>query len=272
MAGALLQSPQRGYYMRYSVQASCGCHTGKIRRNNEDNFYFNGYSLDRIHNGLPYPICAESNPGSGFLVSVFDGMGGECFGEYASFAAAQQMQHDNDTLNGYCFSSKSHLFTMINQLNDAVLKAQQEMCTEHMGSTMVSFYFTGRHVYSCNLGDSRSFLLRDNVLSQLSVDHVVTYPDKSRKKAPLTQYLGINTEELQIEPHIVKGRYKSGDVFLLCSDGLTDMLTDQEIRDIMLNHAEPKDCVEALIQAALDHGGRDNITVVICKVAEGKYV
>lgn len=254
--------------MRYCVQAACGCHTGKIRKNNEDNFYFGGKYLEKENDGLTHPMCTENRLWAGFIVSVFDGMGGESFGEYASYAAARQMQQSDRKLSDFFIPTQTYLLNLVNQLNDAVLKVQQEMCTERMGSTMVSFYFTGKYVYSCNLGDSRSFRLRGNELSQLSVDHVVKYPGRERKKAPLTQYLGINTEDLQIEPHIVKGELQKGDVYLLCSDGLTDMLSNAEICDIILKNHDAKDCVQALIQAALDHGGRDNITVVICRINE----
>lgn len=252
--------------MKFTLQAACGCHTGKIRKHNEDNFYFNGKCLEQENNGLRNPVFIEDTLKTGTCYAVFDGMGGENFGEIASFCAARQLQQTQRTLSDYFFSEKTYLTRLTQQLNAAVVAAQQEMITDHMGSTMVSLYFSGRHVYTCNLGDSRSYRLRAGEFMQLSVDHVEHRPGKSHQKAPLTQYLGINPEELQIEPNIAKGEIKKGDMYLLCSDGLTDMLTNFEISDIMLNSSDAASCVEALIQAALEHGGRDNITVIVCKL------
>jgi protein phosphatase len=155
---------------------------------------------------------------------------------------------------------------MITQLNDAVVQVQREMLTDHIGTTMVSLYFSGRYVYVCNIGDSRAYRLRDGEFLQLSVDHVEKYPGRDVKKAPLTQYLGFGSDEIQLEPYIAKGELKRGDMYLLCSDGLTDMLTNFEISDIMLRSTDADSCVRELVQAALEHGGRDNITVIICRI------
>lgn len=252
--------------MRFSIEAACGCHTGRVRKNNEDNFYFDGKCLEKENNGLKYPVTLEGPIKNGFCISVFDGMGGESFGECASFAAARQMQQTQRKLSDFFVPAKTYLLNLVGQLNEAVACVQREMCTEHMGSTMVSLYFTGRYVYSCNLGDSRAYRLRDGEFLQLSQDHVATRPGSTHRKAPLTRYLGMDAEEMQIEPHIAKGEIRKGDQYLLCSDGLTDMLTNFEISDIMLNCADAENCVQSLLEAALAHGGRDNITIIICMV------
>lgn len=252
--------------MRFTLEAACGCNTGKIRKNNEDNFYFDGKCLEKENDGLKYPVTIENTLKNGFCVSIFDGMGGESFGEFASFAAARQMQQTERKLSDFFIPARKYLSNIVKQLNDAVLKAQQEMCTERMGSTMVSLYFTGGYVYSCNLGDSRSYRLRAGEFLQLSEDHIEKRPGREHKKAPLTRYLGINTDDMEVEPYIAKGEINKGDVYLLCSDGLTDMLANFEISDIMLKSEDAEDCVRSLIQAALEHGGRDNITAIVCTI------
>lgn len=252
--------------MRFSIDAACGCSTGKIRKNNEDNFYFDGKCLEKENDGLKYPVTFDSILKNGFCVSVFDGMGGENFGEYASFAAARQMQQTERKLSDFFVPARQYLLNLVNQMNDAVLNAQKEMCTERMGSTLVTLYFIGRYVYSCNLGDSRAYRLRDGEFLQISEDHVEKRSGMDHKKAPLTQYLGINTDDMEIEPYIAKGTLKQNDMYLLCSDGLTDMLTNFEISDIMMKSEDAEDCVQSLIQAALAQGGRDNITAIICIV------
>lgn len=254
--------------MRYCVQAACGCHIGKIRKNNEDNFYFDGKCLEKDNDGLKYPVTIEDTIKNGLCMSVFDGMGGESFGEYASFAAARQMQQTVRNLSDYFISARKYLSNLVSQLNNAVQEVQKEMRTERMGSTMAAFYFTEGYVYSCNLGDSRSYRLRDGEFLQLSEDHIEKSQGRGHKKAPLTRFLGMNTENMQVEPYIAKGELREGDMYLLCSDGLTDMLTNFEICDIMLKNQDAEDCVQSLIRVALAHGGRDNITVVICKIIE----
>lgn len=252
--------------MARKIEAACGCHIGKIRKNNEDNFYFDGKCLEMDNNGLKHPVFIEDNLKSGLCYAVFDGMGGENFGEHASYAAARQMQLTERTLADFFIPEKKYLERLTDQLNKAVVKAQKTMCTDRMGSTMVSLYFSGRHVYVCNIGDSRAYRLRNGEFLQISVDHVEKRPGKDNKKAPLTQHLGFGSEEIQIEPYIAKGDIEKGDMYLLCSDGLTDMLTNFEISDIMLNCKDAEGCVQSLIQSALEHGGRDNITVIICRL------
>lgn len=252
--------------MKLIIEAACGCNTGKVRKNNEDNIYFDGKCLEQEHNGLKYPACMEGTIRDGLSFAVFDGMGGENFGEMASYTAARQMQLTERSLADFFIPERKYLERVISQLNSAVVNAQKEMCTDRMGSTMVSLYFSGRYVYVCNLGDSRAYRLRDKEFLQLSEDHIEKLPGREHRKAPLTQYLGFNDEEIQLEPYIAKGEIKKGDVYLLCSDGLTDMLTNFEISDILIKNEEAEACVQQLIQSALDHGGRDNITVIVCKV------
>jgi len=249
-----------------SMEAACGCNIGKIRKNNEDNFYFAGRCLESENSGLRNPVCYDEPLKHGFCVAVFDGMGGENFGEIASYTAARQMQQTERTFADFFVLEKKYLQRLTMQLNTAVVNAAKELCTERMGTTLVALYYTSRHVYVCNVGDSRAYRLRDGEFLQISQDHVEARPRGKSKKAPLTQHLGIDPEDMLIEPYIAKGDLKRGDQYLLCSDGLTDMLTNFEISDIMLNSEDAESCVQALIQAALEHGGRDNITAIVCRL------
>ena len=101
---------------------------------------------------------------------------------------------------------------------------------------------------------------------QLSQDHTEGRPGGEQTKAPLTQHLGMDPEEIAVEPYIAKGELRQKDQYLLCSDGLTDMLTNFEISDIMLRCEDVGECVDTLIRTALEHGGRDNITVIVGKI------
>lgn len=250
--------------MELKVEAACGCHIGKIRKNNEDNFYFDGQFLEQDHLGLENTASFETRAKNGMCIAVFDGMGGENFGEAASFSAARHLQQTVTTPKGRFVWARKHLENMAFGMNHAVTEAKHALCTDRMGTTMVMLYFTPRHVYACNVGDSRAYRLRNGNIQQLSKDHVERHP--TRKKTPLTQHLGIDPEDMIIEPHIVKSELRKGDQYLLCSDGLTDMLTDFEIFELMQKSDNTKVCVDTLIHAALDRGGRDNITVIACSI------
>ena len=252
--------------MSYILDTACLCNTGKARKNNEDNFFFDGRCMQADNNGLKHPVTMTRTLRRELCVAVFDGMGGENFGEQASFCAADCMQHTTRKLKDYFIPERKFLNSMCMKINDAVVAKQQELCTERMGSTMVALYFSHGYVYVCNLGDSRAYRLRDGEFLQLSVDHLEKREGSAKKKAPLTQHLGISPDNFLIEPYIAKGKLKHGDQYLLCSDGLTDMLTNFEIDEILSNTFSSEDCVQKLIDSALEKGGRDNMTAIVCRI------
>ena len=138
-----------------------------------------------------------------------------------------------------------------------------------MGSTLAGLLFSGNVAWAFNLGDSRIYQLHDQKLTQLSVDHVDSRPLSGNRKAKpsLTQHLGISEEEFLVEPSMISCTLVPGDTFLLCSDGLTDMLSDEEISEILVDHSSLSSQVERLIDFALERGGRDNITIILCTVS-----
>ena len=254
--------------MKYIIEAACWCHKGKIRSNNEDNFYFMGKYLELKNDGLSDPINVEHIENGRNCFAVFDGMGGENYGEYASYAAAREMQNLNseEKLTDIFITKRKYLAQMADRLNEAVLESSKELCTKRMGTTMVALYCGTNYIYSCNIGDSRAYCFSLGDFRQISLDHVSLKPLARGKKAPLTQHLGIDPEDMIIEPYIVKSRIMVGDQYLLCSDGLTDMLNNMEIMDVMRSSNSAEKCVSNLLTAALDKGGRDNITVINCRI------
>ena len=252
--------------MNFAIEAACGCNIGRVRKNNEDNFFFDNKSLELVNQGLPTPLFFSGIVKRGLCFAVFDGMGGENYGEVAAYTAATHLQKTKRTLLDYFISLKEYLNKLTLQLNEAIIDTQKVFCTDRCGSTMAALYFSSNSVYVCNIGDSRAYRLRGSKFLQLSTDHVENYPSHKKKKSPLTQHLGIDPNTMQIEPSIVNSKLHRGDKFLLCSDGLTDMLTDLEISAIMSGHQNVNDCVNALICSALEHGGHDNITVIVCNL------
>jgi len=247
----------------FRLNFACGCSTGKKRKNNEDNLFFNGKCLAVENSGLEQVLFWTGVARPGLICAIFDGMGGEAFGEVASHAAAYKLQSIAKKQSFFLSSGEKVMSRIADELNRAVYAAKQKLCTEHMGTTMVALLYTSRHIFFCNIGDSRAYLLRDGVLQQLSFDHVATRPGQNNEKAPLIQYLGMDPEEVEVEPFIVKNTIKKGDLYLICSDGLTDMLSDLEISDIMLSSDDESSCVQRLVDAALEQGGRDNISVIV---------
>ena len=252
--------------MSYLIDAACLCNIGKVRKNNEDNFFFDDRCMEVDNDGLKHPVTMKKRLGKEVCVSIFDGMGGENFGEYASFAAADCMQNMTRKLKDYFIPERKFLNSMCMKINDAVVAKREELCTDHMGSTMVALYFSHGYAYVCNVGDSRAYRLRDGEFLQLSVDHIEKRDGQTNKKAPLTQHLGISPDDFLIEPYIAKGELRHGDQYLLCSDGLTDMLTNIEIDEILTTTTTVEYCVQKLVDTALEKGGKDNVTVIVCRI------
>ncbi len=253
----------------YQINAACICNTGKVRSNNEDNFFFDGKILEEDNHGLTKPLQAFIDRKHPAFFAVFDGMGGENYGEAASYAAAHALQKIAKKFPRFLFNMQQYLESTVQKINRQVVLAAEQRNTKRMGSTMAAILIRKQQIVVCNLGDSRVFLFRDDVLQQISVDHVSSAPVFSNRKPALTQHLGIDPTTMRIEPYVAQLAIQQNDRYLLCSDGITDMLTGQEIEDIIKANPIPTDCVSKLELAALEHGGRDNLTAIICKVTVG---
>ena len=253
------------------LRAACGCHQGKKRNNNEDNLYFDGSYMNSDNHGLPsIEKTVLSLDDDGFFC-VFDGMGGGDYGEVASYTASKTTKEflETGTNINPCDITPS-LTKMCEIVNQAVYEAGDKLGSSWMGSTLVGLYFHEGQAWVCNLGDSRCYFLRDGRMKQISEDHTDEEFMKENgitgRKPYLTQYLGIDPDEMTIVPSIKSYVLNRGDRFLICSDGVTDMVDDQTICNNLARYQDPDECVEALIQAALDGGGKDNITAIVLEV------
>ena len=164
--------------------------------------------------------------------------------------------------------SKKELKEVIERLSKKMNQAVCRYGTEHhiwsMGSTMAMLLFTPESMFACNLGDSRIYFMDGGKLQQISTDHV--FGGTAVGKAPLTQYLGLPEELQRLEPSVTEIEHKEGYRYLLCSDGVTDMLSDSEIEAILSQDMEIPEIVNDLLKNALQKGGRDNVTIVLCEV------
>ena len=199
----------------------------------------------------------------GAVFGVFDGMGGEQAGEYASYIAASVLEKSRESASG----SKEKLCSCCLEMNKAVCSFARENGVRSMGSTACLVNFSDKELHFCNIGDSKIYHLSQGVLLQLSVDHCL---EVAQGKAPLTQFIGVPEEEFIIQPHITSAQYRKGDRFLICSDGLTDMVPVGKITEMLDSDKNAQQCCEALLEATLGNGGRDNITVLICDIVRKK--
>lgn len=254
--------------MRYRISAACHSVIGKIREGNEDNFYFNGGYLFPDNKGMQGAALLRNIVGEDSCFAVFDGMGGEAYGEVASYTAATTLKEKRKQFVRASCSPQLYLENVCEAMNLAVCGEMSKLRGRRMGTTAAVVYFDSEEVYVCNIGDSRIYRLRDNELMQLSEEHVEQVPAfaKGKYKGRLTQHFGIYPNELIIEPYIAKTDIRKGDIFLLCSDGVTDMLSDVEIGLGMKKQRNVRKCVEHIINLALDHGGRDNATAIMIQV------
>ena len=253
--------------MAYQIEYAYTCHIGKIRNNNEDNFWCCGDSLEAQNQGMSHIRSGYMKQSEYPLLAVFDGMGGESCGEMAAFLAAEACgEHFKTAKDGIRNDPEEFLNEICESMNQAICDYGRTNKINSMGTTAALLAFAEDAVYSCNLGDSRIYKSDREKFYQISQDHVLGR--SLFGKAPLTQYLGMEEENLQLEPSISRQEIKIGDRFLLCSDGTTDMLSDGEIADMLSRDIPVAKTVEILVDRALKKGGRDNITVVLCEIME----
>ena len=253
--------------MKLICEGRCG--RGVVRQSTQDNLFINGkWRTDlSFHEVVSFTDVAEQG-----IYAACDGMGGESFGEEASLIAAQSLV---GVLPEAFFHSGPEYLTAMNR--DICRLMRQRGA--RIGTTFVGLAVAEKQARVINIGDSRAYLLRGGQMKKLSRDHTqtqrlmdmgfitpeqaATHPDRHK----LTQHLGIFPEEMIIEPYQSDMfALRRGDLFLLCSDGLTDMLTEQEIALMLCGNLRTAEKAERLYRGAVLRGGRDNITVVLIQV------
>lgn len=206
------------------------------------------------------------------LLVVADGMGGHRAGEYASRLAVEVLKQElaASTEDG----PEAMMRNAITRANERVLEAaRQDAKLSGMGTTLVAATVIERTLYFANVGDSRLYLLNDDI-KQLSKDHSLVqemvrlgginqeeakyHPDKNI----ITRAIGAKDE---VEIDFFEYRLKKGDVILMCTDGLSNMVEDEEILHIVKCSRDVVEAVEQLIERAKDNGGNDNIGVIVAQ-------
>lgn len=224
----------------------------------------------RKHNEDAYLVMEDQA-----VFAIADGMGGYAAGEVASQLAVDVLQ---EAFNTRTFTGEpdpamprrgDELVRAIQMSNTAILtQARANEAQSGMGTTIVSCRFSPnkQRVYIAHVGDSRLYRIRDGEIKQLTTDHTlgavgITGPAASK----LSRAVGIQ-DVVDVDLNI--DAPKVGDSYLLCSDGLSKMVPEPMIREVVEQHPDLDACVERLVTLANERGGRDNVTVILVRVKE----
>jgi protein phosphatase len=261
-------------------------HAGKVREKNEDHFLIS--KISRKQEILVTNVPGEHIPAlpeeDGYGMIVADGMGGMAAGEVASRMAITTALNliQKSPKWGFKINKKEarELFERVSQHLrdiDETLTARSEADYRlfGMGTTLTAAYSAGADLFIIHLGDSRAYLFRKGSLRQLTKDHTLAQamadagyisPEdvpRHTKRNVLTNFLGGHHGHVKADVRWL--RVADGDLLLLCSDGLHDMVDDASIADILVEHTVPSEAAQALLDKALERGGKDNVTVIVAR-------
>ena len=211
------------------------------------------------------------------LFIVADGMGGHAGGEIASTSTVARLQAMVSTGEVNHAAIENALELAVGDIAD-----HPDTTDEGTGTTLTGVYFEGggdgeSHWIALNIGDSRVYLLRDDRLVQVTTDHsvvqeLITAGKLSPEEAEGHPYSNVITRAVGASeltaPDYVTIDVRAGDRFVICSDGLTKELTDYGIQHFLREHRDPGDAVDAMLAAALENGGRDNVTLIVVQIAD----
>ena len=263
---------------------------GKVRADNQDHFYVGrmGRFSNILATSLPAGALPERLEEAGHVAVVADGMGGHAGGETASRTAIVVffnllfntpdwvLKVDDDSADKILERVTSRFRSL-----DAILaeRAAADPALRGMGTTMTLAYSIGLELFLAHAGDSRAYLCRGSELRQVTRDHtrvqdLVEAGMMTREEAATHRYRNVLTNVLgggvpleDVEVHRI--RLAVGDVLLLCSDGLYDVVKDDEIAAVLGRTPDPAAACRALVDLALERNAPDNVTVVVSRYAAG---
>lgn len=244
---------------------------GAVRKINQDNLFVDGVYKEKIEE-QSYYYETEKKQEDTFVCAVLDGMGGLALGEEASLKAAEQLsEYMSKVKQGVILYDEE---TLIEYLNEKLCEWKNVKGIS-MGSTIALLRCSQGKVKVCNLGDSRVYRYRKEKLEQISVDHNEAASFKrfgntfgEGSSSVLTQFLGIDADEFIVEPAISpEYELENRDIYLLCSDGLSGMVSDDQILKVLSEkECNISDMRQQLYELAMKNGGKDNITILLIQV------
>ena len=243
------------------MEFAARCDRGLVREKNEDSF-----NIISGHKDVPITFI------------IADGMGGHNSGEIASKTAVDYISKTMLKFPEKKIANKDiplYIKQIIEQANDEVLSVSKEREENHgMGTTVIVASAWADNLYIGHVGDSRLYLIREGEMQRVTTDH--SYIEELVKNGTLTREEAENhpqrnkiTRALGCFEEIMEDTYiceiRNGDYFVLCTDGLTNMLSENEIKDIVLSADNPEFACDTLVSKANENGGEDNITVIVIK-------
>ncbi|MDO4167239.1 MAG: Stp1/IreP family PP2C-type Ser/Thr phosphatase [Eubacteriales bacterium] len=222
-----------------------------------------------------YMYCSENSVGSfRNLYIVADGMGGHKAGDYASKLCVERMVQSIEQSEHK--TPVSMFEEAVEAANEAVYtEAQENEAYEGMGTTLVACTMQEDTLYVANIGDSRLYLLRDDEILQITDDHslveeMVKQGNITESEARVHPQKNIITRAVGIDESVQADFFeveiRQDDIIMLCSDGLSNMVEDEDIEYIVKHSKSLQDAGETLVARANENGGSDNITVVLARV------
>jgi PPM family protein phosphatase len=258
-------------------------HPGKVRKTNQDHFFVGSLSRGVVVDSTSLgsgiePAVAQDRLASFSMVA--DGVGGSGGGEEAARLAVQHLvQEVARNFHDARIAEATDPEVFAKLLNDATLACHQELVAKadedpdrkRFATTLTLFLGLWPHAYLLQVGDSRCYMFRDGDLTQITRDQTVAQDlvDQgvlTQTKAHYTKWANVLSSSLggqQAAPVVTRIVRKRGTVLMLCSDGLTTHVSDEQIKEHLANMTSARQAAEDLLQAALDGGGSDNITIVI---------
>jgi len=259
---------------------------GTIRTTNEDQFLIASLNrqLDVIQTSLDERDCAALGAHSqGWVFLVADGMGGHAAGEEASALAVETtMRFIRETMPWFvrlgpeeAEEAEDALRSIIRECHRAVREEAEERTDQReMGTTLTLAYVRWPELFVVHAGDSRCYLLREGELQQITRDHTLAQDlaertdvdpeelESSRMANVLTRAVG-GGRQTTPDPAVYRSTLMDRDTLLLCSDGLTNMVSDERILNLLSGEGFANARCQELVEAAMEGGGRDNITVLV---------
>lgn len=210
------------------------------------------------------------------ILAVADGLGGHNAGEIASSTLVKEMKErfeNNNRINKESIQEQE-ITTMIQEINKMIYEmGNKDVNLSKMGTTLCLSLIANQQAHIFHVGDSRAYIINEEEILQLTRDHslveqLISQGEISREEAEtypnrnvITRAIGTDEE---IEVDYYQCELKKGDTILLCTDGLTNEVEAEEIKDIIMNH-NCEEAAELLVEKANDYGGHDNITVIVYK-------
>jgi serine/threonine protein phosphatase PrpC len=236
-------------------------HTGLVRDHNEDSLVVGPWTLCATETENPQTLLFQV--GTPLVVAVADGLGGHPGGEVASTLVVRRLASVGASIDGE--AALREALAACNRTVYATAERNPDLTA--MGTTLAGIVVAADSVLTFNVGDSRIYKISGQELRRVSVDDSPPLAPGERSTTIVTQTLGGHAELVDIDPHITKAGVSLETRYLICSDGLSDLVDDDQIGEVMREHQDGRAAYQ-LWEAAIQAGGIDNITLAIVRFGE----